>query len=107
MSTRLVRKCNNPLFPGAKGLKCKTVMIVDVGTPKNAHVYDEYGKIIEERPLFGVYDEVECIEGCFLAFKLCNKIFHLPTINRTVKRAVYCSSCHAVRFLHKFKELKV
>ena len=103
---RLVRKCNNPLFPGAKGLKCPTVMVVDVGPAKIANIFGPNGGLIDERPIFGVYDDVECIEGCFLAFKLCGKIFHLPSINRTVKRAVYCSNCHAVRFLRLFKELK-
>lgn len=82
-------------------------MIVDVGPAKKAHVYDSNGQIIEEVEMFGSYDDVECIQGCFLAFKLCGQIFHLPTINRTVKRAVYCSSCHAVRYLRLFKELKV
>jgi len=94
--TRLVRKC-----------ECGTLLVIDVGQAKMAHVYDWRGSFIEEVPVFGSYDEVECVEGCCLAFTLYGQTFSLPIINRTTKKAVYCKHCYSVRYLRLFKEIRL
>lgn len=92
MSQTLIRKCDTR--------NCSTIMVIEADIVVISLAASQKPKLLG-------YKNVECKVGCILGFRVAGCNFNLPIANKSFIKAVYCSSCHTVRHLRLFEEVKL